>query len=127
VWDALRGSEPGGAAVLRLSTAPSRVASLWDRASSIVERAHGTAHATLSRGVVRCILPGVVADEEENARLRGIIGSLQHLGTSVMERLPAALWPSLVPPAAADALSVGVRNAFDPDRLLNPGILGELA
>jgi FAD/FMN-containing dehydrogenase len=32
-----------------------------------------------------------------------------------------------VPAAAADPLSVGVRNAFDPDRLLNPGILGELA
>ena len=30
-------------------------------------------------------------------------------------------------PCAADSLSVGVRNAFDPDRLLNPGILGELA
>jgi FAD/FMN-containing dehydrogenase len=26
-----------------------------------------------------------------------------------------------------DPLSVGVRNAFDPDRILNPGILGEPA
>ena len=67
------------------------------------------------------------AGEEEHSRLRGIIGSLQHLGTSVVERLPAALWPALVPAAAADPLSVGVRHAFDPDRLLNPGIFGELA
>jgi FAD/FMN-containing dehydrogenase len=99
---------------------------LWDRASSIVERAHGVAHATLTRGVVRCILPTPSDDEEESARLRGIIGSLQHLGTAVVERLPAALWPSLVPSAAVDPLSIGVRNAFDPDRILNPGILGEL-
>ena len=127
VWDALGASEPAGAAVIRLSTVPSRGAVLWERAAAIVERANGAAHATLQRGVVRCILPVHGAGEEELARLRGIIGSLQHLATSVAERLPPALWSALVPPAAADPLSIGVRNAFDPDRLLNPGILGELA
>ena len=127
VWDALAASEPPGSAVIRLSTAPSRCPALWERAAAIVERAHGSAHATLSRGVVRCILPVSGQDEDEMARLRGIIGALQHLGTAVVERLPASLWPSLVAPCAADSLSVGVRNAFDPDRLLNPGILGELA
>lgn len=127
VWDALAASEPPGSAVIRLSTAPSRCPALWERASAIVERAQGSAHATLSRGVVRCILPVREQDEDELARLRGIIGALQHLGTAIVERLPSSLWPSLVPPSASDPLSVGVRNAFDPDRLLNPGILGELA
>jgi hypothetical protein len=112
---------------MRLSTTPSRVAPLWERAASIVERAGGLAHATLQRGVIRCIVPAGATTDEENARLRGIIGALQHLGTSVVERLPAQLWPALVPPASMDALSVGVRNAYDPDRLLNPGILGESA
>lgn len=127
LWDALAAIEPPSAAVIRLGTAPSRAGVLWDRASAIVERANGMAHATLQRGVVRCIIPCGGEGEEENARLRGIIGSLQHLGASVVERLPSALWPALVPSAAADPLSVGLRNAFDPDRLLNPGILGELA
>jgi glycolate oxidase FAD binding subunit len=127
VWGALAASDSAGAAVIRLSTVPSRGAVLWDRAAAIIERANGVAHATLQRGVVRCILPVHGTGEEELARLRGIVGSLQHLATSVVERLPAALWPALVPAAAADPLSVGVRNAFDPDRLLNPGILGELA
>ena len=127
VWHALAAFEPAGAAVIRLSTVPSRVASLWDRAASIVERAGGSAHVTLQRGVVRCVLPVHATSEEETARLRGIIGALQHLGTSVVERLPAPLWPSLVPPAAMDSLSVRVRDAYDPDRLLNPGILGEPA
>lgn len=127
VWDALAASEPPGSAVLRLSTAPSRCPALWERAAAIVERASGSAHATLSRGVVRCILPARGQDEDEMARLRGIIGALQHLGTTIVERLPASLWPSLVAPSAVDPLSIGVRNAFDPDRLLNPGILGELA
>ena len=127
VWDALAACEPPGSAVLRLSTAPSRAPALWDRASAIVERARGSAHATLARGVVRCILPVDGDDDEENARLRGMVGALQHLGTSIVERLPAALWPALVAPAAVDPLSVRVRNAFDPDRILNPGILGEPA
>jgi glycolate oxidase FAD binding subunit len=127
IWDALAASESPAAAVLRLSTAPSRCPALWERAAAIVQRAHGSAHATLSRGVVRCILPVSGQDDDEMARLRGIVGALQHLGSAVVERLPASLWPSLVAPSASDALSVGVRNAFDPDRLLNPGILGELA
>jgi glycolate oxidase FAD binding subunit len=127
VWDALAACEPPGAVVLRVSTAPSRAAALWDRASAIVERARGSAHATLARGVVRCILSVDGDDHEENARLRGMVGALQHLGTALVERLPAALWPALVAPAAVDPLSVGVRNAFDPDRILNPGILGEPA
>ena len=126
-WSALSGIEPAGAAVVRLSTAPSRVAALWERAASIVGRAGGSAHATLQRGVVRCILPVEDHAPEESARLRGIIGALQHLGTSIVERLPAPLWPSVVPPAAMDPLSVRVRDAYDPDRLLNPGVLGEPA
>jgi glycolate oxidase FAD binding subunit len=126
-WDAIATCEPPGAAVLRVSTAPSRAAALWERASAIVERARGSAHATLTRGVVRCILPVGGDDDEEHARLRGMVGALQHLGTAIVERLPATLWPALVAPAAVDPLSVGVRNAFDPDRILNPGILGEPA
>ena len=127
VWGALAGVEPAGASVIRLSTAPSRVAPLWERAASIVERAGGSAHATLQRGVVRCILPAADHTAEESARLRGIIGALQHLGTSVVERLPAQLWASLVPATTVDPLSVRIRDAYDPDRLLNPGVLGEPA
>ncbi|HUQ45976.1 MAG TPA: FAD-binding protein [Gemmatimonadaceae bacterium] len=127
VWDAFAAGDPSDAVVIRLSTAPSRVAALWERAAAIVERAQGAAHASLQRGVVRCILPIRGAGEEEQARLRGIVIALQLLATSVLERLPAPLWPALVPATAADRLSLGVRNAFDPDRLFNPGILGELA
>ena len=127
VWDALRACEPAGAAVIRLSTSSSQVAALWDRVASIVERAGGHAHATLQRGVVRCMLPVPSGDADELARLRGIVGALLNLGSSVVERLPSSLWAAMVPPAASDALSIGVRRAFDPGRVLNPGILGESA
>jgi hypothetical protein len=47
-------------------------------------------------------------------------------GTRIYERLPAALWPALAPTALRGTLERGVKAAFDPHHLLNPGILGEL-
>jgi glycolate oxidase FAD binding subunit len=125
VWHALSASEPDDAAVVRLSALPSRIGALWDRASAIVERVGGHAHATLARGVMRCVIPSLGTEEDEIARLRGIVTSLRIDATCVAERLPASLWAALMPAAAADPLSVRVRSAFDPDHLLNPGILGE--
>lgn len=128
-WLALSACEPLPSAVVRLSTAPSRVAALWERTAVVLERVGAFAHATLSRGIVRCIIPLGTGGggDEENARLRGIIGALRLETTCVAERLPAAIWTSLMSSPIADALSTQVRGAFDPDRLLNPGILGELA
>ncbi len=125
VWRALGASEPGDAAVVRLSTVPSRLPALWERAAASMERVGGYAHATLQRGVVRCVIPSVGTDDEVVARLRGIITALRIEATCIAERLPATLWPALMPSAAADPLSIRVRDAFDPDRLLNPGVLGE--
>ena len=125
VWNRLRVAEPARAAVVRLGVAPASVGPLWSAASEAAQRAGGYAHATLERGVVRCVVP-IVAAEEENGRLRGIIGELHSAGSRVFERLPQALW-SDVPSAVADHLSASIRRAFDPDQLLNPGILGTLA
>lgn len=126
VWNRLATRDERGAVVIRLSTRPSRLPVTWDRVTTILERVGGEAHATPRRGVIRCIIPADATDEE-SARLRGIIQALRVDASFVAERLPAPLWSSLVSPAAADDLSRRIRAAFDPDRLLNPGILGELA
>jgi len=126
VWSRLSVRDAADAAVIRLSTRPSRLALLWERVTTVLERVGGEAHATPRRGVIRCIVP-TDASDEEFARLRGIIQALRVEAQFVAERLPASLWSSLVPPTAADNLSRGIRSAFDPDRILNPGILGELA
>jgi glycolate oxidase FAD binding subunit len=125
VWGTLATAEPAASTVLRLSTTPSRLAALWKGASAIVEREGGLVHATPQRGIVRCVLPPRVESpvEDETARLRRIIESLP-AATRVVERAPGALWPLLAPRDANDRLAAGIRRAFDPDRLLNPGILG---
>lgn len=125
VWDLLRRAEPDGSIVVRLGAPPADVGSLWGGAASLTERAGGFAHCSLGRGVVRCVLP--IADAEaDNGRLRGIIGELQAQGSRIFERLPRSLW-SGIPSSVVDPISRGVRRAFDPHHLLNPGILGESA
>jgi len=124
VWDRLRTAEPAGAAVIRLATLPTDVGALWSAASESVQRSGGYAHATLERGVVRCVVP-VAPIDEENGRLAGIIGALQATGSRVVERLPRALWADL-PSAVADPLSSRIARAFDPECVLNPRILGAL-
>ena len=121
VWRRLRDSEPTAAAVIRLGTTPASVAALWSRASRATTFLGGWCHATVARGVTRCVIPAARTDEEIE-RVRGMIRELRGPGSCVVERLPAPLWAE-VPSAVADPLSANVRRTFDPDRVLNPGIL----
>ena len=50
----------------------------------------------------------------------------QGAGTSVIfETLPAEVWPVVSPSVASDPLSRGIKKAYDPYSILNPGILGD--
>ena len=124
VWERLRVSEPAGAAVVRLGTLPATLGALWMRSAHIVGGI-GARHATVARGVVRCILPAARTNEEIE-RLRGIMKELHAPGSRIVERLPEPLWAE-IPSAVADPLSRNVHRAFDPDRVLNPGILDSAA
>lgn len=121
VWSRLRVAEPGGATVVRLGTLPAWAATIWERAVRVTTDAGGWSHATVARGVVRCILPPARTPGEIE-RLRGIMKELHAPGSCIVERIPAPLWAD-VPSAVADRLSRDVRRTFDPDRVLNPGIL----
>ena len=118
VWRAVRSAEPSAALVARLSSSPSRMASVWTQAREATAAVAGsTLSASLGRGILRCVLP---ADARDAAR------QLARCDASVIfERLPADLWSELAPSAAMDRLSRGVRDRFDPARVLNPGVLGE--
>lgn len=122
VWERLRTCEtarPGAAtppAVLRLSQRPSRIGMTWDHALALAGTG-GFVHASLARGVARCIL-----ETTDRTGVRKALGSLPADVTRMGERLPAGLWPA---DGMDDRLSRGVRAAFDPLRILNPGILGD--
>ncbi len=126
VWSALRGAEPPDAAVWRLSQRPSRFAATWSAARQAVAPLDGAwTHGSPLRGVVRCVAPATPADPDAADRVRRVLAA-PFDGTRIGEVLPAPAWSAL-PPAAADHLSRGIRAAFDPRRILNPGIMGDAA
>jgi len=122
VWTAIRTAEPAEATVVRFSSTVARFPEVWLAADRLAATGDGYAHASVLRSSARVVLPhneGAPPD----AALQLLRGTIRD--TRIFERLPAALWPVLAPSRATDRLSRGVRAAFDPHRLLNPGILGE--
>ena len=125
VWPRLREAEPDAATVVRLGTLPASAGVTWERAVRVTASAGGWTHASVSRGVVRCILPPA-RSADEVGRLRGIMKELHAPGSRIVERAPVPLWAE-ISSAVADRLSRDVRRTFDPDRVLNPGILDPTA
>jgi FAD/FMN-containing dehydrogenase len=81
------------------------------------------------RGVLRI----VVATDGENgtagaAAIGGSVDFHRHGMESsevIFERLPSEVWSAVSPSVVSDELSQGVKRAFDPHNILNPGILGD--
>ncbi|GEM_PF-271975 len=125
VWRALSRieSEMPGAAVIRWSQLPSRIGETWRHAlRASAPYPDACIHASLGRGVVRTIIPR----PEHRASSAHLAEAAQAFaGTCAAERLPLRLWGAMAPSPARDPLSRRVRQAFDPDHILNPGILGE--
>ena len=124
VWRRLCSGEPTRAAVLRLSRRPSEFAVTWREANGIVERwSSGYCHGDPGRGVVRVVLP--VSETANDAPLLAILGASSG-ATRIYERLPAALWNAVAPTASSCRLDRDVKATFDPQGILNPGVLGDL-
>lgn len=79
-------------------------------------------HGTPGFGVVRCVLRGDTPHEVVQR-----MATSTHGATVIFERLPAAMWPLLSPGVASDRLSQGIKRAFDPSNILNPGIMGPVS
>ena len=121
LWLQLRTAEPPNAMVVRLSRLPSDIGRTWRDAAAIADACPGTLlHASPVRGVVRCIVP---RDERAERALTSAVASMT--STRLGERLPSPTW-KVLPAPASDSLSRGVRAAFDPHHILNPGIMGDV-
>lgn len=61
----------------------------------------------------------------QNARMVALLTQLiQETHRTIGERLPHAAW-RVLPAPTRDVISTRIRDAFDPDRIMNHGILGE--
>ena len=122
-WSALRQLDNGTHTSLRISSLPQRIVAAAARILS--DDVDGVLTSIdPRRGVIR-ILAGPTASGDSS---HGIAGGIERTDSSelVFEKLPAELWASVSPSVVADALSQGIKRAYDPHNILNPGILGNL-
>ena len=113
-WARLRRSEPQGGTVYRVSGRPSALAARWH---DVTTRADLWCHATVERGIVRCW------SNEPDAEISANLARLAADHRVVIERASAAVWAARGSSHPAP-LEEGMRRAFDPEGVLNPGILG---
>ncbi|HUQ47202.1 MAG TPA: FAD-binding protein [Gemmatimonadaceae bacterium] len=106
--------------VFRASVLPARVSEAWSAFEKVMaEIPDGRMHASPGLGIVRCILPPSAGFEAVHSLTQAV-----RRVTIVGERMPRELWPLISPTVVGDRVSQGIKHAFDPHNILNPGILG---
>lgn len=120
IWVRFGEAEPDGATTVRTGGRASELGARWHAMRAAIAAADGGARPWLSAWVAAGTIR-VIAPRSEHPQLLKMLGS----PAVVVERLGQTLLPHLAPSAADAPLARRVREAFDPDRLLNPGILGE--
>lgn len=134
LWRSLRECEPADALVMRVGGRASELAERWCTvrralASASARATNGTGpddiliHAWAGSGSIRLIAPRSAEPLFDDLlfALRLSPADARAIG----ERLTPALWARLGAAAASAPLAQRVRAAFDPDHILNPGLLGE--
>lgn len=122
-WTSLRQVETGAHTSLRISSLPQRIVGA---AAQILSDDVGGVFTSIDprRGVIRV----VAADDGGVTSSHEVASGVERSENSelVFEKLPAELWPAISPSVVADPLSQGIKRAYDPENILNPGILGDL-
>jgi len=128
-WAAFRKMDGDAASVIRISTLPTRFLAA---APSILADTEPRIVISINprRGVMRLVTRGNGDRDPAIAGDAGVSLDLPSDGqggaTSVIfEKLPAEVWTVVSPSVASDPLSRGIKKAYDPHNILNPGILGD--
>ena len=78
------------------------------------------------RGIVRIVVQSDGdGDRTESADLRVTGENGGEASEVIFEKLPREVWPHVSPGVVGDGLSRGIKTAYDPHNVLNPGILGD--
>ena len=127
-WTTFREMDHDAGSVIRISALPTRL--LGAAASILADTQPGVVIAiNLLRGVMRIVTRGDGDQNPGNDVDAGVPVNFQTDGQSagtgvIFEKLPADVWPVVSPSVASDPLSRGIKRAYDPHNILNPGILG---
>jgi len=135
VWLAVRQLDGDAQSTIRVSSMPQRVVA---NAARMLHEDIPFIRTCIDprRGVVRIIyggapesiVPGNADDRRSSHMPEDLLPTQRDGGDSseiIFERLPADIWPHVSPSVVSDPLSKGIRNAYDPHHVLNPGILGD--
>jgi len=125
VWSALRELDNNAHSVVRISSLPARV---FGASAGILTDDLPGVYTCIDprRGVMRIVVRGngeasaPAIDASSDYHTNGA-GSTE----VIFEKLPAEVWADVSPSVVADPLSQRIRKAYDPHRILNPGILGD--
>ena len=128
IWAKLRNLDESADSVIRISSLPVRF--LGTAARILGEDIPGVyTYIDPRRGVMRIV---VVNNSKNGGNNQPALGSTIDLrsdsGASseiIFEKLPTDVWPRVSPSVISDPLSQGIRKAYDPLNILNPGILGD--
>ena len=122
-WATLRQLENGSHTTLRISSLPQRTVAA---AARIISDDVAGVFTSIDprRGIIRVVAGASDGAQSPQEFAAGVVQT--DSSELVFEKLPADLWQVVSPTVVDDALSQGVKRAYDPHNILNPGILGEL-
>ena len=126
IWSAFRELDGNADSVVRISTMPVRFIG-----ASPEILADDFPHIYTSIDPRRGVMRIAVSANEKDGEATGI-GISRDFSTDgsdsseiIFEKLPAEVWAQVSPTVVADPLSRGIKKAYDPNNILNPGILGD--
>lgn len=123
IWQRLLQLEVGSHTALRISSLPQRITATAPR---ILGDDVAGVYTSIDprRGVIR-VIAGRASEADTPKEFA--TGAIQNNSSEIVfEKLPGDLWPTVAPSVVADQLSQGIKRAYDPANILNPGILGDL-
>ncbi|MFL5604644.1 MAG: FAD-binding oxidoreductase [Gemmatimonadaceae bacterium] len=123
-WQHLRALERGSGCVIRVSGLPAQFRSV---AGTILADSHPRFFTYINplRGMLRLVERPSQNDASTSQSELGLGTEPPPSGSVVYETLPAEVWSEVSPSVTADPLSRGIKKAYDPFGILNPGILGD--
>jgi glycolate oxidase FAD binding subunit len=128
-WSQLRNLEGDSDEVIRISALPAQFFAA--SAAILTDDVRGIfSYVSINRGVLRLFTaPQALraASGIEDSRMSAdLVVRSETPGQGVVyEKLPDEVWQLVSPTVVADPLSQGIKKAFDPHNILNPGILGD--